>query len=72
MHYASRDTVTAFRNNYTHPANYTSLLNPNGLEVSVTAFQCRFNVAACYERAVHSGGHAACRFTVAVAAGQAA
>eukprot|EP00891_Asterochloris_glomerata_P007203 jgi/Astpho2/7203/Aster-01521 len=27
-----RDTVTAFRNNYTHPANYTSLLNPNGLE----------------------------------------
>ena len=40
MHYASRDTVTAFRNNYTHPANYTSLLNPNGLEVILTALHC--------------------------------
>ena len=37
---ASRDTVTAFRNNYTHPANYTSLLKPNGLEVTSTALHC--------------------------------
>ena len=29
--------MTAFRNNYTHPANYTSFLNSNGLEVILTA-----------------------------------
>ena len=32
--------MTAFRNNYTHPANYTSFLNPNGLEVILTALPC--------------------------------
>ena len=50
MKHICRDTVTAFRNNYTHPANYTSLLNPSGLEVSMTAFHCRQFLLAAMTR----------------------